>query len=121
MIVATNARTRPRFPFIWTPPDHPLAAPNRALRFVRTRTALNVHLSLQSGAKASLYSVFRRESCAGFARYALPIARLSISVPMKQRNASVGEHTMGSPRTLNEVLTTTGQPVRRLNSERSAW
>ena len=34
-----------------------------------------------------------------------------MSVPMKQRKASVGVQTIGSPRTLNEVFTRTGQPV----------
>ena len=33
---------------------------------------------------------------------------------MKQRNASSGVHTIGSPRTLKLVLTSTGQPVLRL-------
>ena len=42
-------------------------------------------------------------------------------VPMKQRKASSGVHTMGSPRTLKLVLTSTEQPVRRLKAERSAW
>ena len=30
-----------------------------------------------------------------------------------QERASTGEATIGSPRTLNEVLTSSGQPVRR--------
>ena len=46
---------------------------------------------------------------------------VSISVPMKQRKASSGVHTIGSPRTLKLVLTSTGQPVRRLKAESSAW
>src|SRR5437773_11783757 len=33
---------------------------------------------------------------------------------MKQRNASSGVHTIGSPRTLKLVLTITGQPVRNI-------
>ena len=37
-------------------------------------------------------------------------------VRMKQRYASSGVHTIGSPRTLNDVLTSTGQPVRRSNA-----
>jgi hypothetical protein len=40
---------------------------------------------------------------------------------MKHRKASSGVQTMGSPRTLKLVLTTTGQPVRRLNLEISSW
>jgi len=32
---------------------------------------------------------------------------------MKQRKASSRLQTIGSPRTLNDVLTITGQPVRR--------
>ena len=37
-------------------------------------------------------------------------------VRMKQRYASAGEQTMGSPRTLNDVFTRTGQPVSDSNS-----
>jgi hypothetical protein len=40
---------------------------------------------------------------------------------MKQRKASSGVPTMGSPRTLKLVFTTTGQPVCSLNLEISAW
>ena len=36
----------------------------------------------------------------------------SISVPMKQRSASCGVQTIGSPRTLKLVLISTGLPVR---------
>ncbi len=43
-----------------------------------------------------------------------------MSLPMKQRNASSGVHTIGSPRTLKLVLTSTGQPVRCLNASSSA-
>ena len=42
-----------------------------------------------------------------------PMARASISVRRKQRTASSGLSTMGSPRTLKLVFTITGQPVRR--------
>jgi hypothetical protein len=35
--------------------------------------------------------------------------------------ASSGLCTMGSPRTLKLVLTTTGQPVAALNRDNSAW
>ena len=42
---------------------------------------------------------------------------MSNSVPMKHLKASVGVHIIGSPRTLNEVLTTIGQPVICLNFE----
>jgi hypothetical protein len=35
----------------------------------------------------------------------------------KQRNASSGVHTIGSPRTLKLVLTSTGQPFRALKRE----
>src|SRR5215831_17853035 len=41
----------------------------------------------------------------------LPATSSSISEPMKQRNASSGVHTIGSPRTLKLVLTSTGCPV----------
>ena len=37
-----------------------------------------------------------------------------MSVPMKQRKASSGVQTIGSPRTLKLVLTMTGQPVSAL-------
>ena len=40
---------------------------------------------------------------------------------MKQRKASSGVQTMGSPRTLKLVLTSTGQPVLALKLESSAW
>ena len=43
-------------------------------------------------------------------------ASTSMSVPMKQRKASSGVHTIGSPRTLKLVLTTTGQPVSCLEA-----
>ena len=36
---------------------------------------------------------------------------------MKQRKASSGVQTIGSPRTLKEVLTSIGQPVRALKAE----
>jgi len=49
------------------------------------------------------------------AHEAVPIASTSMSVPMKQRKASSGVHTMGSPRTLKLVFTSTGHPVRPLN------
>ena len=39
---------------------------------------------------------------------------------MKQRNASSGEPTIGSPRTLKLVLTITGQPVSDLKRSISA-
>ena len=35
--------------------------------------------------------------------------------------AESGEQTIGSPRTLNEVFTMTGHPVRSWNAEMSAW
>ena len=43
---------------------------------------------------------------------AAAVASESISVRMKQRKASSGSHTIGSPRTLKLVLMITGQPVR---------
>ena len=46
-----------------------------------------------------------------------PAARWSISVRAKQSHASSGVATIGSPRTLNDVFTTIGQPVMRSNSE----
>jgi hypothetical protein len=51
----------------------------------------------------------------------LPTTKKSMSVPIKQLKASSGEQTMGSPLTLNEVLTNTGQPVISLNFEINAW
>ncbi len=39
-----------------------------------------------------------------------------MSVPMKQRKASSGVQTIGSPRTLKLVFTRTGQPVRSLKA-----
>ena len=44
-----------------------------------------------------------------------------MSVPMKQRKASAGVQTMGSPRTLKLVFTMTGQSVVALNALSSAW
>ena len=40
-------------------------------------------------------------------------------VRMKQRYASSGVQTIGSPRTLNDVFTTTGQPVSDSNASMS--
>ena len=40
---------------------------------------------------------------------------------MKQRNASSGVQTIGSPRTLKLVLTSTGQPVSSLKRPSSRW
>jgi hypothetical protein len=54
-------------------------------------------------------------------RKQLPIASASISLPMKQRKASSGVHTIGSPRTLKLVFTSTGQPVTLLKALSSAW
>ena len=59
---------------------------------------------------------FSAGSCSSLRRKQLPTASTSISVPMKQRKASSGVHTIGSPRTLKLVLTSTGQPVRSLNA-----
>ena len=42
-------------------------------------------------------------------------------MPMKQRKASSGVQTIGSPRTLKLVLTITGQPVSALKRLISAW
>ena len=44
------------------------------------------------------------------------ITKISRFVPMKQLNASDIEFTIGSPRTLKEVFTNTGQSVIFLNS-----
>ena len=38
-------------------------------------------------------------------------------MPIKHLNASVGVQIIGSPRTLTEVLTTSGQPVLSFNLE----
>jgi hypothetical protein len=48
------------------------------------------------------------------------MANASISVPMKQWNASSGVQTIGSPRTLKLVLTMTGHPERCENADISA-
>src|SRR5690606_1530331 len=45
------------------------------------------------------------------------ITSASSPVLMKQECASAGVHTMGSPRTLNEVFTSTGHPVSASNAE----
>ena len=45
------------------------------------------------------------------------MASASIPVPIKHRKASSGVQTMGSPRTLKLVFTSTGQPDRDLNTE----
>src|SRR5437588_12881829 len=50
-----------------------------------------------------------------------PSTRLSISVRMKQRYASTGVQTIGSPRTLNEVLTRTAHPVLASNALSNRW
>ena len=49
--------------------------------------------------------------CAVRSMTKLPRMRKSISVFMKQRYASSGEQTIGSPRTLNDVFTSTPHPV----------
>src|SRR5205823_7465806 len=59
--------------------------------------------------------------CSRLSRMKLSTTRASISVRMKQRYASSGVQTIGSPRTLNDVFTTTGQPVRDSNARMSAW
>jgi hypothetical protein len=43
-----------------------------------------------------------------------------MSLPMKQRKASSGVQTIGSPRTLKLVLIRIGQPVRALKRCRRA-
>ena len=48
------------------------------------------------------------------------MAKTSNSVPMKHLKASSGEHIIGSPRTLKDVLTTRGQPVFSLNFDMTA-
>jgi hypothetical protein len=45
---------------------------------------------------------------------------MSISVRMKHRYASCGVQTIGSPRTLKEVLTMTGHPVLFLAAHRDS-
>ena len=49
------------------------------------------------------------------------MASQSKSVPMKQRQASSGVQTMGSPRTLKLVFTNAGQPVCARNAVSRAW
>lgn len=47
-----------------------------------------------------------------FNRHALPTTKISRLVLIKQLNASSGVHTIGSPLTLSNVLTNTGQSVK---------
>ena len=47
-----------------------------------------------------------------FSRMQFPSTSASISVARKQRYASAGVQTIGSPRTLKLVFTRMGQPVR---------
>src|SRR5207245_6177801 len=54
-------------------------------------------------------------ACSLFTRMKFSRTSTSMLVRMKHRNASSGVHTIGSPRTLNDVFTITGQPVRRSN------
>src|SRR5688572_17263378 len=54
--------------------------------------------------------------CAVLSRMNGQSTRLSMCVRMKHWYASAGVHTIGSPRTLNEVLTITAHPVRDSNS-----
>ena len=49
------------------------------------------------------------------------MARMSKSVPMKHRKASSGVQTIGSPRTLKLVFTSTGHPVRSRNFDNNLW
>ena len=60
---------------------------------------------------APLLVVFERRLLPLEEHAVLKHRRASISVRMKQRYASSSVHTIGSPRTLNDVLTMTGQPV----------
>ena len=53
--------------------------------------------------------------CLLFSRTQLPIINKSRSVDIKHLKASIGVFTGGSPLTLKEVLTITGQPVFSLN------
>src|SRR5258708_22063531 len=75
----------------------------------------------QSTSNFAACSCLSAGSWSGLASQQSPTASASISVPMKQRKASSGVHTIGSPRTLKLGLTTTGQPVRCLNAEINAW
>ena len=51
----------------------------------------------------------------------LPITKTSKPVPIKHLKASSGLKTIGSPRTLNDVLTKTGQFVFSLNLLIKEW
>ena len=55
-----------------------------------------------------------------FPQKAVANYRTSISVPVKQRKASSGVQTIGSPRTLKLVLTSTEQPVFASKAANSA-
>jgi hypothetical protein len=57
----------------------------------------------------------------GLARIQFSMISSSMSLPMKQRNASSGVQTIGSLRTLKLVFTKIGKPVLALNREINAW
>ena len=71
-----------------------------AVIFLRALPEITRELSLSRAGTVSAYSSFRAGSCRSFRSRQLPIASASISVPMKQPNASSGVQTIGSPRTL---------------------
>ena len=50
-----------------------------------------------------------------------PMTSASSGDVQKHSTASRGVHTIGSPRVLNDVLTSTGTPVRAANASSSAW
>src|SRR5204863_46265 len=63
----------------------------------------------------------RQRAHRAFSTMKRPIARTSSGVLKNASTAAFGEPTIGSPRTLNEVLTRTGTPVRAANARSSAW
>src|SRR4029079_11287167 len=66
-------------------------------------------------------AVVRQRAHRAFSTMKRPIARTSSGVLKKASIAALGEPTIGSPRTLNEVLTSTGTPLRRAKARNSAW
>jgi len=77
--------------------------------------------ALSRGKRDRQSSVSETAGCSSRRRMWFSRTSASIAVRVKQRHASSGDMTIGSPRTLNDVLTTTGQPVLSLNAERIAW
>ena len=61
------------------------------------------------GVSAHTFAVALAGRLLGFCQQPIADAEIIMSVPMKQRNASSGVQTIGSPRVLNEVLKEMGR------------